>query len=119
MGRKLNLKVEPGIIRLASISLLAYNKDIISLDIDCNSKYPEAWIISGEDDIEIALSKNKETLRCSELKNSTRITLPKPSGDWSSFLNIGKYLISFRLLRCKKTQSRIGFDDQNKKTLPT
>ena len=115
--RKLDLKVEPGAIRLASISLLAYNKDIIALDIDCNSKYPEVWVSSGDITEEIILSKDERTLRCSELKNPTRIVLPKPPGDWNIFLNTGKYLVSVRLLRRKKTQSRVGFDDDDKKLL--
>lgn len=113
----LEIQTKPGMIRLASISVLVRNTDAILLSLDCNSKYYTYTLALSETQIILGLTcqdNEDQTLRMSKRKNPTEIIITRPFKNCLVMIDppeIARYGLVIGLFR---SQERInGFNLQN------
>jgi hypothetical protein len=101
------MKVVPGEIRISSIDLVADYDNAKVWEIDCDSKYPNAysgathegdsgsWLMGRNVTYDVNLIADERTLRIDESRKgaATGVILDELEGEWSVQVTVGKYMV--------------------------
>ena len=113
---KADLKVEQGRFRLAAVDVMCATKDLLVVEVDCDSKYPGAPGIAwgGEDGPRVDIwprfdgEQRELSLHLDESTHlPSRITLPKYTDGWIILTDARRYTVRIVAYKQRRRSRRV------------
>ena len=108
------IRVRQGRFRVHTVDIRYATKDLLVLEIDCHSKYPDgcgiAW--GGEDGPRVTIWDGGRSLNLDDTTDlPTDITLPKYTDDWMIMTDARRYSVTITAYNRKHRKRQIWQSD--------